>query len=103
MAYGLYRALLGDRALLPPSPAEVAFHKLDASVEASGPHVFAVRFSTVRYRHIHVHRIPPRVRDDRDTPLVVGRDGVGYGSDLGRHESENIFRYGDRQPRPHQI
>jgi hypothetical protein len=44
-------------------------HQLDASVEASGPHVFAVRFSAVRYRYIHVHRIPPRVRDDRETPL----------------------------------
>jgi hypothetical protein len=58
MVYGLYRALPGDRALLPPSPAKVAFHKLDASVEASGPHVFAVRFSIVRYRYLHVHRIP---------------------------------------------
>jgi hypothetical protein len=67
--YGLYRALPGDRAFLPPSPAEVAFHKLDASVEASGPHDFAVRFSAVRYRHIRVHRIPPRVRDDREPPL----------------------------------
>src|SRR5215208_7317450 len=25
-----------------------------------------------------VHRIPPRVRDDRDTPLRVGRDEVAY-------------------------
>jgi hypothetical protein len=54
---------------LPPSLAEVAFRKLDASVEASEPHVFAVRFSAVRYRRIHVHRIPPRVRDDREPPL----------------------------------
>jgi hypothetical protein len=54
---------------LPPSPAKVAFHKLDASVEASGPHDFAVRFGAVRYRHLHVHRIPPRVRDDREPPL----------------------------------
>jgi hypothetical protein len=23
----------------------------------------------VRYRRIHVHRIPPRVRDDREPPL----------------------------------
>jgi hypothetical protein len=53
----------------------IIFRKLDASVEASGPHVFAVRFCTVRYRHIHVHRIPPRVRDDREPPLWVGRDG----------------------------
>jgi hypothetical protein len=43
--------------------------KLDASVEASGPHDFAVRLGAVRQRHRHVHRIPPRVRDDRDTPL----------------------------------
>jgi hypothetical protein len=43
--------------------------KLDASVEASGPHDFAVRFGAVRYRHLHVHRIPPRVRDDREPPL----------------------------------
>jgi len=69
MVYGLWRALPGDRAVLPPSPAEVAFRKLDASVEASEPHVFAVRFCTVRYRRIHVHRIPPRVRDDREPPL----------------------------------
>jgi hypothetical protein len=37
--------------------------KLDASVGASGPHDFAVRFSIVRphtfmYRHRRVHRIP---------------------------------------------
>ena len=69
MVYGLFRALLGDRAFLSPSLAKVAFRKLDASVEASGPHVFAVRFSAVRYRHLHVHRIPPRVRDDREPPL----------------------------------
>jgi hypothetical protein len=50
-------------------------HELDASVEASGPHGFAVRVSAVRYRRIHVHRIPPRVRDDREPPLWVGRDG----------------------------
>jgi hypothetical protein len=66
----LFRALPGDRAFLPPSPAKVASRKLDASVEASGPHDFAVRFSAVRYRHLHVHRIPPRVRDDREPPLM---------------------------------
>ena len=42
---------------------------LDASVEASGPHDFAVRVSTVRQRCLRVHRIPPRVRDDREPPL----------------------------------
>jgi hypothetical protein len=50
--------------------------ELDASVGASGPHGFAVRNkrrSSARYSHAQrcrVHRIPPRVRDDRDTPLL---------------------------------
>src|SRR6202158_3260935 len=61
--------------------------RLDAGVEASGPHDFAVRVSAVRQRAVdrsqaetrpaitsraqrcRVHCIPPRVRDDRDTPL----------------------------------
>jgi hypothetical protein len=47
--------------------------ELDASVEASGPHDFAVRFSAIRQRRIRVHRIPSRVRDDRDTPLEWDR------------------------------
>jgi len=42
---GLYRALPGDRAFLPPSPTKVAFRKLDTSVGVSGPHAFAVRKS----------------------------------------------------------
>jgi hypothetical protein len=49
---------------------KLASQELDASVEASGPHDFSVRFSAVRYRRIHVHRIPPRVRDDREPPLM---------------------------------
>ena len=46
--------------------------KLDAGVEASGPHDFAVRLGAVRQKRRRVHRIQPRVRDDRDTPLVWG-------------------------------
>jgi hypothetical protein len=49
---------------------KLAFQELDTSVEASGPHDFAVRFSAVRYRRVHVHRIPSRVRDDREPPLM---------------------------------
>jgi hypothetical protein len=68
--YGLLRALPGERAFLPPllrwnDPAQ-----LDASIGASGPHDFAVRVRHVRLRDISVHRIPPRVRDDRDPPLI---------------------------------
>jgi hypothetical protein len=54
---GFLRALPGDRACLPPSSADNSAN-LSASVGASGPHDFAVRFSTVRYRRIRVHRIP---------------------------------------------
>ena len=44
--YGFLRALPGDRAFLSPSQAAMRQHcrPLDASVEASGPHDFAVRF-----------------------------------------------------------
>src|SRR5882724_10850579 len=71
---GFLRALPGDRACLPPSPAEDFFRQLDASVGASGPHDFAVR-----ERHAlvmsaaRVHRVPSRVRDDRERPSE-GRD-----------------------------
>src|SRR6202163_2784423 len=54
---GFLRALPGDRALLPPSSADMfclspvgptQLRKLDASVGASGPHDFAVRSNIVR-------------------------------------------------------
>jgi hypothetical protein len=44
---GLYRALPGDRAFLPPSSADIAFRRLDTSVGVSGPHDFAVRKSAL--------------------------------------------------------
>ena len=39
----------------------LASQELDASVEASGPHDFAVRIRAVRCRRVRVHRIPFRV------------------------------------------
>src|SRR5882762_4104559 len=99
---GFLRALPGDRALLPPSSANMVLSKpgradltstkLDASVGASGPHDFAVRCNISRplawrsltglsptrpaipsrAKRCRVHRTPPRVRDDRDTPLWWG-------------------------------
>src|ERR1700683_157593 len=51
------------------------FRQLDTSVGVSGPHDFAVREpGTFVNAPPHVHRIPPRVRDDRDTP--PRRDGT---------------------------
>jgi hypothetical protein len=83
---GFLRALLGDRALLPPSSADMfclspvgptQLRELDASVGASGPHDFAVRCNRLssarlvithrliarpaipsRARRCRVHRIP---------------------------------------------
>ena len=96
----LCRALPGDRALLPPSPADMfclspvgptQLRELDASVGASGPHDFAVRNNISRQRAGDRSQVfrpalqsgrtqnaaastasPPRVRDDRDTPLWWG-------------------------------
>src|SRR5882757_597616 len=73
--YGLLRALPGERLFCLRRCAGLTT-QLDASTEASGPHVFAVRVSAVRRRHLHVHRIPSRAYDDRETPLVSGRDQI---------------------------
>ena len=76
---GFLRALLGDRAFLSPSPVRCAsiVTRLNASVEASGPHDFAVRVSTIRQER---YPRPPHpalhVRDDRETPLLSRRDGA---------------------------
>ena len=48
MVYGLFRALPGDRALLPPSFRRNNPAHLNASVGAPGPHDFAVRFKRAR-------------------------------------------------------
>ena len=49
--------------------------RLDASIGASERHDFAVRVGTFVTRTARVHRIPPRVRDDRDTPLEWDETG----------------------------
>jgi hypothetical protein len=47
--------------------------RLDAGVEASGPHDFAVRVSAIRQaRHPRPPHPTPYVRDDRETPLREG-------------------------------
>src|SRR5258706_7038166 len=53
--------------------------RLDANPGAPEPHDLAVRFSIIRQLRCSVHRIPPRVRDDRETPLWgTGRQGIYY-------------------------
>ena len=64
-----------SRALLPPLLRQNESTQRDASLRASGPRDFAVRCRHVRLRDVSVHRIPPRVRDDRDPPLLSGETG----------------------------
>jgi hypothetical protein len=92
---GFLRTLPGDRALLSPSsPRSLLLENLTPTIEASGPHDFAVRarchssFDMPRPSHP-----APYVRDDRETPLCVGRDGERYAGDLGQ-KGTGIFLQG---------
>src|SRR5665213_275712 len=96
MVYGLWRALPGAPGFL-ATVACAPSRRLDTSVGVSGPHAFSVRFSAIRQRHIRVHCIPPRVSDDRETPLSLGRDGERLRLIWAERKqnfriSENIFR-----------
>jgi len=121
---GFLRALPGDRALLPPSSADMVLSKpgradltsakLDASVGASGPHDFAVRNNISRPRAVDRSQVPknppcdpvarktlprpphpvPYVRDDRETPLCVGRDAKSSRCDLGGTKTEIFLQMG---------
>ncbi len=83
MVYGLYRALPGDRAFLPPSSARSS-RDLSLSVGRPGPHDFAVRVSHVRLtcppRPSHPR---PTYRDDRPKrPSSSRRDAREHRFDL---------------------
>src|SRR6201999_3733084 len=91
--YGFLRSLPGDRALLPPSPAQCksivanltpASGCQDATTSPSASHA-------LRPARQDVHRIPrPTCRDDRDTPLLCGaRDARTDASDLPDVTSES--------------
>jgi hypothetical protein len=104
---------LADIVLSKPGWADLNSARLDASVGASGPNDFAVRDNISRPRAVDRSRIPenppcdsiarkmlprpshpaPNVRDDRETPLLLGRDaGV---VDVVR-ENRSIFADGTR-------
>src|SRR5262249_47655780 len=74
MAYDLWRALPGVRDLIVTVACRFVTRRLSTSPGVPGPHVFAVRFGRARRTRHHVHRIPPRVRDDREPPLLPRRD-----------------------------
>jgi hypothetical protein len=66
---GLLRALPGDRALLSPSSADQSTNMTPASRRQDHTTSPSAADALVRST-AHVHRIPSRVRDDRDTPLM---------------------------------
>jgi hypothetical protein len=68
--------------------------RLDAGVEASGPHDFAVRRSSALVvSAARVHRIPPRVDDVAQRPSV-GQDGGSCRDDLPDGRSEIFLQMG---------
>jgi hypothetical protein len=89
---GFLRALLGDR-LVCHRRWWNCFRQLDAGIEASGPHDFAVREKRTSSSARSRPRIPPRGRDDRDRPSL-GRDGAGYESDLGEARRKIFLQMG---------
>ena len=110
---GFLRALPGDRALLPPSSREriprnltPASGRQDHTTSPSATSAVRLRAgrpltSPIRTRpatpfarrRCRVHRIPPRVRDDREPPLW-GRDGRAYRVDFSSGESGIFFESG---------
>jgi hypothetical protein len=72
---GFLRALFGDRAFLSPSSAQcasIAANLTSASRRQDHTTSPSAITSSV-LRHVGVHRIPqPNVRDDRETPLLIG-------------------------------
>jgi hypothetical protein len=68
-----YSVLFPVIGLVVTVPAQrKALSRVNASVETSEPHGFAVRSSLARLAKNSGHRFPSRVRDDREPPLVIG-------------------------------
>ena len=67
---GFLRALPGDRAFLSPSPLRSLLLKSLTPASRRQDHTTSPSaICAVRHLRIRVHRIPPRVRDDREPPL----------------------------------
>ena len=65
------------------APEKPASRELDTSTAVPEPHAFAVRETAAFvFRRTRVHRIPPRVRDDREPPLSSGETGRACNGDL---------------------
>jgi hypothetical protein len=80
--YGLLRALPGDRAFLPPSHCGCVPQNLAPASGRQDHTTSPFAANSVRLAHCRVHRISPRVRDDRDPPLSSGETGRACSADL---------------------
>src|SRR5882724_11794146 len=70
------------------------YRRLDTSTEVSGPHVFAVRSRTVRYRH---YQRPPQPVPRSRTIMTRPSDRDGMARDIPQFallEKRNIFYFG---------
>jgi hypothetical protein len=70
--YGLLRALPGERAFLPPSLHDVTRETGRQHRGARTTRLRRPRQAALVSRSHRGHRIPPRVRDDREPPLLPG-------------------------------
>ena len=94
---GFLRALPGDRACLPPSPADIAANLTPASgrqdhttsSSASASFVGALFARLTPPRPLHP---APNVRDDREAPLLWERDGESCRTDLGSEKPKYFFK-----------
>ena len=92
--YFKIQLLPGDRAYLSPSPLRSLLLKSLTPASRRQDHTTSPSASSaVRQKRISVHRIQPRVRDDRDTPLC-GVDGGSYETDLRETKREKFFESG---------
>jgi hypothetical protein len=66
---GFLRALPGDRAFLSPSLTRIAPQSLTPASGRQDHTTSPSAGQRIRQGAAHVHRIPPRVRDDREPPL----------------------------------
>jgi len=92
---GLLRALPGESGFL-ATIADGSSRQLDASVEASGPHDFAVRKAApfvVRQGSRPPHPAPTSVTI-AIRPSLRARDGFGYAADLGERRRKLFLRRG---------
>ena len=95
---GFLRALPGESGFVAtiPSATRKRCRRVNASVEASGPHDFAVRrprrSSSAQPRPPHP---APNVRDDsRNAPLTMGTGRASYGCDFSETRREIFFGRG---------